>query len=407
MLFASARRLADSAPVEPCLQGHVPALDAVRGLAILAVLIFRFGGGSTGYASVGEPVIPLIEIGMRGVDLFFVLSGFLITGILFDAKNKPAYFWNFYGRRTVRIFPLYYLVLFATLVAWPLLLGSSETLQPAQDNAAWLWLYGANVLQAWRGQWCLGYLDHFWSLAVEEHFYLIWPAVIYCLSRQNAMRMCGLLFVAATVGRVAWLLCGGNSVAPEVFTLFRMDGLVAGAWLALAARSPGGLRPFVVPGRIVFAATTLLLIPLSIKHARMLTLVDSLWVLECASLLVLIVTASQTTRLGRCGESSVLHWLGKYSYGLYMFGNLLIPLLSPVLTAAGLATLLGSNAAGQLSYLVILSLATGGTAWLSWHLFERHCLRLKRFFEGHAPLANNLADRIAAAAGTRAPETLQ
>jgi peptidoglycan/LPS O-acetylase OafA/YrhL len=345
------------------------------------VLLFRFGGGSTGYASAGTAVVPFIDVGARGVDLFFVLSGFLITGILFDSKSKVGYFLNFYARRTVRIFPLYYAVLFASLVVWPALVGFAEELQPAQDNAPWLWLYGANVLQSWRGEWCLGYLNHFWSLAVEEHFYLVWPAVIYCLSRQSAMRACGVLFVAATLGRVIWLKLGGNDVAPEVFTLFRMDGLVAGAWLALAARSEGGLRRFATPAKLVLIATTLLLIPLSIKHVRLLTLVDSVWVVECAALLVVVVTAAPATLLGRCGSSSVLHWLGKYSYGLYVFANLLIPLFAPLITAGGLAELLGSAYAGQLTYLVVMSAATCAAALLSWHLFEKHCLKLKKYFE--------------------------
>jgi peptidoglycan/LPS O-acetylase OafA/YrhL len=379
-LLARLRSIGGSS-IEPKLQGHVPALDAIRGLAILGVLLFRFGGGSTGYASAGVPVLPLIDIGARGVDLFFVLSGFLITGILADAKSRPRYFLNFYARRTVRIFPLYYAVLLGTLVVWPALAGFAEELQPAQDNAPWLWLYGANVLQSWRGEWCLGYLNHFWSLAVEEHFYLVWPAVIYCLSRQNAMRACGVLFVAATLGRVAWLKLGGNDVAPEVFTLFRMDGLVAGSWLALAARSEGGLRRFAAPAKAALIATTLLLIPLTIKHVRMLTLVDSLWVLECAALLVVVATAAPATFLARCGESSVLHWLGKYSYGLYVFANLLIPLLAPVVTAGGLASLLGNQFAGQLAYLVLMSAATCGAALASWHLFEKHCLKLKKYFE--------------------------
>jgi peptidoglycan/LPS O-acetylase OafA/YrhL len=384
MLTSMLNRLrwaATDSTVEPKLQGHVPALDAIRGLAILGVLLFRFGGGSTGYASAGATVLPLVDIGTRGVDLFFVLSGFLITGILADAKSKPRYFLNFYARRTVRIFPLYYAVLLATLIVWPAVVGFAEELEPAQDNAPWLWLYGANVLQSWRGHWCLGYFDHFWSLAVEEHFYLVWPAVIYWLSKQNAMRACGALFVAATLGRVAWLKFGGNDVAPEVFTLFRMDGLVAGAWLALAARSEGGLRRFATPAKALLVATTLLLIPLTINHVRLLMLVDSLWTIACAALLVVVVTASPATFLGRCGKSPVLHWLGKYSYGLYVFANLLIPLLAPVITAGGLASTLGSEFGGQLVYLLLMSLATCGAALASWHLFEKHWLKLKNFFE--------------------------
>lgn len=382
------------ATIEPKLQGHVPALDAIRGLAILGVLLFRFGGGSAGYASTGAQVLPLIEIGTRGVDLFFVLSGFLITGILADAKSKPGYFLNFYARRTVRIFPLYYAVLLGTLVLWPALVGFAAELQPAQDNALWLWLYGANVLQAWRGQWCLGYFDHFWSLAVEEHFYLVWPAVIYCLSRQHAMRSCGVLFVAATLGRVAWLMLGGNDVAPEVFTLFRMDGLAAGAWLALAARSEGGLRRLAAPAKAMLIAATLLLIPLTTNHVRLLMLVDALWTIGCAALLVVVVTAGPATFLGRCGRSPVLHWLGKYSYGLYVFANLLIPLLAPVITAGGLASMLESELGGQFAYLLLMSSTTCCAALASWHLFEKHWLKLKKFFEPSPqpwPATNGLA----------------
>ncbi len=383
MLFQRLSKLFAFTPaVEPNLHGHLPALDALRGLAILGVTLYRFGGGSEGAASAGDHVIPGMELGARGVDLFFVLSGFLITGILFDAKAKQRFFTNFYARRTVRIFPLYYGVLLAVLVVLPLLFGSPTWLVPAQEHAAWLWLYGANALQAWRGEWCLGYLNHFWSLAVEEHFYLVWPAVIFALSRRHALWACGVLFVAAAVGRMAWLLLGGNQVAPEVFTLFRMDGLAAGAWLALAARAPGGLSRFARPARWILLCTTLLLIPITWKGMRLLTLVESLWALECAALLVLIVTAHPQTLLGCLGTASGLHWLGKYSYGMYLFANLLIPLLAPLVTASGLALLLGNQVLGQLAYLLLMSLATAATALLSWHLFEKHFLKLKCYFGG-------------------------
>src|SRR5206468_3999903 len=97
-----------SAARQPALadlpRGHIPALDAIRGLAIVAVTLYRFGGCEDGPATaLHHPW--LIALGQRGVDLFFVLSGFLITGILFDAKGKEHYFRNFYVRRALRIFP--------------------------------------------------------------------------------------------------------------------------------------------------------------------------------------------------------------------------------------------------------------------------------------------------------------
>jgi peptidoglycan/LPS O-acetylase OafA/YrhL len=390
MLLASLRRWLAPRPgsalaVEPDLRRHVPALDAIRGLAILGVTLYRFGGGSPGPGTVGEQVLPGIGLGSRGVDLFFVLSGFLITGILFDAKKKSGYFVNFYARRTVRIFPLYYGVLAIVLLGVPAMFGTLEWLRPAEENPVWLWLYGANVLQSIRGQWCLGWLNHFWSLAVEEHFYLVWPAVVYALSRRNTMRLCVLLFAAAGFGRVVWLKLGGNDVAPEVLTLFRMDGLVAGAWLALAARGTStdgttGLARYRPLAWGTLLLTSLLLVPITLRSMRMLTLVDTLWAIECAALLVLVVTAPRTTLLGRLGHSPALHWLGKYSYGMYVFANLLIPLLAGLVTAGGLAALLGSNLAGQLAYLTILSGATAAVAIASWHLYEKHFLKLKTLF---------------------------
>src|SRR5262245_61551060 len=104
-------------------RGHIPALDAIRGLAVVVVTVARFGGGGEGAASAADhPWV--IGLGQRGVDLFFVLSGFLITGILFDAKGNEHYFRNFYVRRALRIFPLYYasLVVAVFVVPW---LGSS------------------------------------------------------------------------------------------------------------------------------------------------------------------------------------------------------------------------------------------------------------------------------------------
>src|SRR5262245_4715813 len=157
------------------------------------------------------PVSAFFGWGWVGVDLFFVLSGFLITGILFDAKEKERYFRNFYVRRALRIFPLYYAVLALTLLVVPWLTPNlAPDFQPATSAQAWLWLYAANVLQAYEGSWCLGPLNHFWSLAIEEHFYLAWPAVIYLASRRMAMRLCGGLFAASILARAFWLAAGGN-----------------------------------------------------------------------------------------------------------------------------------------------------------------------------------------------------
>ena len=121
---------------------HLPALDGVRGLAVILVMVFHIFQ----VEPVPGPTLPRLlymttRLGQTGVDLFFVLSGFLITGILFDTKSSTRYFLNFYGRRTVRIFPLYYGVLVVALIVLPHLFGRREL----GINSVWFWTYTANL----------------------------------------------------------------------------------------------------------------------------------------------------------------------------------------------------------------------------------------------------------------------
>jgi peptidoglycan/LPS O-acetylase OafA/YrhL len=364
---------------------QVPVLDAIRGLAILLVTYYRFGGGSPDFATAGDG-LPLHDVGRRGVELFFVLSGFLITGILHDAKQKPHFFRNFYARRTLRIFPLYYGVLLLGLIVLPAISSTAAGwYEPAEQRQAWLWLYGANVLQAWSGEWCLGWFNHFWSLAVEEHFYLAWPLIIFALTRRQAIVASGVLFVLSMGSRVAWALLGGNGVAPEVFTLFRLDAIALGSAIALLIREPAGLRMLVRPALVglclalpVVAATTLL-------DRRILTLPDTFWAVLFGSALILALAARPGGLVDRIGRSRVLRFFGKYSYGMYVFQSLLIPALAGLATADGLAAACGSDALGQLAYLALMFVATTGMAVLSWHCFEKHFLKLKHRFEAHPP----------------------
>jgi peptidoglycan/LPS O-acetylase OafA/YrhL len=355
-------------------------LDAIRGLAILVVTLYRFGGGAGGMASaVGHSWV--VEFGSRGVDLFFVLSGFLITGILFDAKGKSHYFRDFYARRALRIFPLYYAALVVTLFVLPLFGGTvAAAFQPAAEGQAWLWLYGANVLQAARGDWCLGSLNHFWSLAIEEHFYLVWPLVIYLSSRRTAMWVSGGVVGFSVVARALWLACGGNDVAAEVFTPLRMDGLALGSWLALVARAPGGLgwlRQYAPAMLILFGGGAALL---AISDRRFFGLSYLLWAGASAAGLILVVAARSERPLGRIGGSRLLQFLGKYSYGMYVFQLPLIAIAATIITAQGLAASIGNAIIGQMIYCGVMFAITTATAVVSWHVFEKCWLSLKWYF---------------------------
>ncbi|HZT79778.1 MAG TPA: acyltransferase, partial [Gemmataceae bacterium] len=225
---------------------HLPGLDGLRGVAILLVLAFHLLPSQPVTSHVTAWIYRAAWSGWCGVDLFFVLSGFLITGILLDAKGLPHYFRNFYARRTLRIFPLYYGVLVVIFVIVPLFLRPpSPAFEHLQANQIWLWCYASNVCTVWANGWVFlagnWHLNHFWSLAVEEQFYLVWPLVVLLLSRRRLLAACALCVVAAPLLRWAFLANGYGFVVAYTFTPCRVDALAVGAAVAVAARAPGGL----------------------------------------------------------------------------------------------------------------------------------------------------------------------
>ncbi len=380
---AAPRALAASvspAAVAPPLGKHIPALDGIRGLAIVAVTLYRFRAAEFAEATGNAWLANSLDLGQRGVDLFFVLSGFLITGILFDAKQQPHYFRNFYARRSLRIFPLYFGVLAAALVLLPAIVSGTTLFAQARDLQGWLWLYGTNLLMAGRGEWCFGAFDHFWSLAIEEHFYLVWPLVICFSARTTAMRICATVAVLSGLSRIGWLALGGNGPAASVFTLFHLDALLVGAWLALAARGPGGLTRLVPWCRLALLVGLVGILPELLLQKRLLSIPSSFYACFFGALIVLVLTADPRGRLAQFWNTKSLRWFGKYSYAMYVFQPLLIPLLAGWWSVESLSAQLGSPLAAQLAYLVLMFAATTAAAVLSWHLYEKHFLRWKRYF---------------------------
>lgn len=219
--YGTAKRLAERAEKG----AHILPLDGLRGVAVLSVLVFHFWQG-TPHLFATIPAAGLLSIGQKGVDLFFVLSGFLITGILLQTKEKPHYFRNFYGRRSLRIFPLYYAVVIGcVLVA---LFAADRT---AAAKTWWYFVYLQNVADTFRPDAIIG-PGHFWSLAIEEQFYLVWPLIVLFLGRNQLLLLTACLFVGAAVIRVLFISRG---IDVFTFTLCRMDTLALGAMLAICS----------------------------------------------------------------------------------------------------------------------------------------------------------------------------
>lgn len=328
---------------------HFPALDGLRGVAILLVIAHHAG---------------LLASGWIGVDLFFVLSGFLITGILVRAREDPHYFRNFWARRALRILPACAVFLSVLLLVSPWLLGDRL---PAHQ--LWLWLFAANLTIARHGFAAVPpYTAHLWSLAVEEQFYLIWPVVVMACSVRALRRVCVAGIVLAFAFRVL-LHVHNTGLAIYVLMPTRMDALLVGGWLAI---TPVSRRTAAAVG-VAAGVLTAALLAGHEAHSRIVETVGYTAIALSAG--ALISLATQDERLIRALSWRPLRTAGKYSYGAYLWQ---VVVLMEVGSRTSLHAGWPAFVAGAIgSYLV---------AWVSWRLIEAPALRLKRFFPEESPI---------------------
>jgi peptidoglycan/LPS O-acetylase OafA/YrhL len=364
--------------------GHMVVLDGVRGVAIVMVLCVHFIGDAPACSALGRAMVKLANYGIWGVDLFFVLSGFLITGLLYDSKRSAHYFRNFYVRRTLRIFPLYYGVLALLFIVLPALPTPYPAgLVESARHQAWLWLYVSNVYLAIHKAWALPYVGHFWSLAVEEQFYLLWPVVVLSFGRRSLLGICVAVTVLSLALRSALSFAGAGYVATVVLTPCRFDALCIGGFIALSVRSVG--LPYVARiARMSLGPLLMLVLLASVWKAFVGSLSDvilpvrgTLVALSFGALLVTSLTADAEGWLSRLLRSRVMCFLGTRSYGLYVFHGIVAYGMGENPQAlAGLAARIGPSAA------MVVEAAVGGTvsilvAAATYELFEKHFLRLK------------------------------
>jgi peptidoglycan/LPS O-acetylase OafA/YrhL len=366
----------------------------VRGLAILLVMAAHFVGDATPYTLGQRLLVKGASFGILGVDLFFVLSGFLITGLLLESKGQPRYFRNFYARRALRIFPLYYLVLALLFLVLPFVVTPSPLLEQARRHQAWLWTYTTNFYIAGTASWAsLTYVTHFWSLAIEEQFYLLWPLVVLSLSRPALERVCVGVIVGGLLLRTGLALAGVSEVSISVLTPCRFDTLCVGGLLASLVRREGGAarlvggsgRAALALGGVILAvslwcATAKLGLPL-LHQVR-----NTLYALFFGAL-TMVSLKPASNAVARLFQGRVLRFFGKYSYGLYVYHGVLTWYFLEVGEEGRLDALLKHHAlaiAARAALGVALSVAV---AVLSYQLFEKRFLALKRWFETPEPEA--------------------
>jgi peptidoglycan/LPS O-acetylase OafA/YrhL len=372
----------------PAPGSHIPALDGVRGLAVLLVMLCHFTSVGLPPTSVGNYIHTALNAGWSGVDLFFVLSGFLITGILYDAKQSSRYFRTFYIRRFLRIFPLYYGCLIVFFWVVPLIHPFTPAMERVAARQGWLWGYAANLVMAWDRRWIFEadwmVLGHFWTLAIEEQFYLLWPFIVFLLPRPALMRVCIGCMLAAFAIRTTLVLHHAHPITVGMLTFCRFDSLAVGGLAALIIRgdqrrSFGSIR-FSTIGVGAALCVLALLHGWKADDPLVQTLGFSVLGLFCAGLLVLVVEQRQGNKLQRWFSSPVLMWFGTYSYAMYVFHVALRPLFDWIAPVKTVSLYLHSEYLGVAVYVLVAMSGTAGVAYASWHLYEKHFLKLKRRF---------------------------
>jgi peptidoglycan/LPS O-acetylase OafA/YrhL len=366
--------------------GHIPALDGLRGVAILLVMLYHFTG--TYIRSLSGVWYKVSSVGWCGVDLFFVLSGFLITGILCDAKNGDRYFQNFYMRRVLRIFPLYYGFLLIFFVFVPLEHRFSPFIQHHLHEQVWLWCYLTNFDCAHFSRFMDQLrLAHFWSLAIEEQFYLIWPAVIFFSPPRTAMRACALCIGAALLLRLMLFADHANPNTIFNLTPCRMDSLAAGALCALLIRTDFGAVNIRKIGRFLAIFSGLGLAAILSRHGGstwnnpwMLSLGYSLFTFFFAGMILLSLETAEKNVLTWLLQCPILMLFGFYSYAIYVFHYPLMRFFDRWFPVRTLSADVHSKPLGLAIHVVCSMLVSLLIAGLSWQFYERHFLKLKRYF---------------------------
>lgn len=354
---------------------HFPALDGVRGIAILLVMFHHlWPPGSLGHGIIGRVADRAAESGWLGVDLFFVLSGFLITGILVQSRGSPHYFRNFYMRRTLRIFPLYFGCIAVTSI---IQCFSPESRHEFSAIALSLWTYTGNYQITATNSWILSTplfeYNHFWSLCVEEQFYLFWPTLIFFV-RNKWILLLSTVFVVGAAASKMWLWrVGHGPLGGYVFTFSRMDSLAVGALAFYIQRRKSLLVPLGIAA--FFGAMLLVVAAISHKISSTALPFQLFGFPAVAFVSAQLIVFAYSRRASRVLSNQVLRWFGTYSYGQYVFHILLRPLAYRAIGQRFDAHLPSTPLPATLLLIGSLCLS-----YLSYHAYEKRFLRLKKFF---------------------------
>jgi peptidoglycan/LPS O-acetylase OafA/YrhL len=369
-------------PMQP---RHIPSLDGIRGVAILLVLAHHLSMSvQTHHGALGA-LWRLCEYGWIGVTLFFVLSGFLITRILIASRGSEGYFRSFYIRRALRIFPLYYLTLIAGLLLLPALTGA-----PHPTGTAWYWFYGSNLpttFPSLRGPSAVAVnFAHFWSLAVEEQFYLVWPTIVMALSMRSLERVTVLAIPIAIASRAILSWATARSPGADFFTLSQVDALGIGAFLAVreARGTLESMRTLVRWAWVTAGVGIVISLSWRSWHGGEQDLLFKRSAFAVAAGAAIHATILSRSWLARAMSAAWLRSFGRYSYAIYVL-HFLPGETMRYTGASWVGRFVHPQPLADVVWVfggVALAYAAG---WCSWRVLERHFARLKERLTSASP----------------------
>jgi len=362
---------------EPLLRSEMPELDAIRGVAILGVLLYHglyWGLDLSQFSKFERAVLTSMWLGRLGVNLFFVLSGFLITGLLMDARNKPKYYSRFYIRRALRILPAYSLTILILLI----------TRYAPLKFIVLSVLYLSNLTPIFGVAIAYPVL---WSLAVEEHFYFLWPLAVRRWANGILLGLLGFVIIFSPASRlISFYLTRSNGFVSYVcndYTWNALDGLACGAVLAIFLRQFKPSRAVFQKALIVVLGIALIVWGIGIPFGivtRQKPIGAALQVTPWHFLFVALIGLCLLVGSGphkQFVQVKSLRLLGEVSYGLYLYHLLIFALFDHLVRNTGIAPTIDPILMLLTRFLIVCAIAIPASL-LSRRLFEDRFLNLKR-----------------------------
>jgi|SRR5215467_11307332 len=368
-------------PIPP----YIPQFDGIRAVSILAVFVAH------SEFMRALPHASFLEYGRVGVDLFFVLSGFLITGILLDSKSSPNYFRNFYARRALRIWPLYYLLLALIFLVLPAFNSSMRS------AAHLIWPYFSVYVQNLFIHLPTPFgLEPTWSLAIEEQFYISWPVLVALLRKRDLAILLSCLIGLSFSLRIVGYEHGASLKFIHNFTLCRLDAISFGSLSAIWLRSRYcTLELWLRTGRRLIVVGVLGTVVARATFGSESTVFSYTFIAAGFTGFLCVALASdlQESFLARALSLEFLRYVGKISYGLYLLHMPIFLLVDG--SARGWLLRFKSSILGNLIGTIAQFVLAFLIASLSWRFFETPILRLKSFFPSGSQLhSQTLSERI-------------